>query len=105
MGVGYGSDLNQARDLMLEAAGVTPRVLKDPKPSCYLLSFGDNAINLELRVWINDPQNGLGSVKSNLLWGVWERFRDHGIDMPFPQRDVYLKSVPEIKFTGGPEEK
>ena len=105
VGVGYGSDLNQARDLMLEAAGATPRVLLEPKPSCYLLSFGDNAINLELRVWINDPQNGLGSVKSNLLWGVWERFRDHGIDMPFPQRDVYLKSVPEIKFTGGPEEK
>lgn len=105
IGVGYASDLNQARALMLEAAAATPRVLLDPKPSCYLLSFGDNAINLELRVWINDPQNGIGSVKSNLHWGIWERFRAHGIDMPFPQRDVYLKSIPEIKITGGPEEK
>ncbi len=68
------------------------------------MSFGDNAINLELRVWINDPQNGIGSVKSNLHWGIWERFRAHGIDMPFPQRDVYLKSIPEIKLSGGPEE-
>ena len=71
IGVGYGSDLNQARALMLEAAAATPRVLLDPKPSCYLLSFGDNAINLELRIWINDPQNGIGSVKSNLHWGIW----------------------------------
>jgi small-conductance mechanosensitive channel len=105
VGVAYDADLEQARDLMLQAAGDTPRVLKDPKPSCYLLSFGDNAVNLELRVWINDPQNGLGSVKSNLHWGIWRRFREHGIELPFPQRDVHLKSLPEIKFTTRPEEK
>ncbi len=95
VGVAYDSNLEQARDLMLEAARDTKRVLQDPKPSCYLLSFGDNAVNLELRAWINDPQNGLGSVRSDLLWGIWRRFKDHGIDMPYPQRDVHLKSIPE----------
>ncbi len=67
--------------------------------------IGDNAINLELRGWINDPRNGIGSVKSNLLWGIWRQFKEHGIDMPFPQRDVYLKTLPEIKVTTGSEEK
>ena len=105
VGVAYGSDLEQARDLMLQAAGDTPRVLPDPKPSCYLLSFGDNAVNLELRVWINDPQNGIGSVKSYLHWAIWRRFKEHGIDLPFPQREVHLKSLPEIKVATGPEEK
>jgi small-conductance mechanosensitive channel len=101
IGVGYSSDLEKARDLMLETAAATARVLQDPKPSCRLLSFGDNAINLELRVWINDPQNGIGAVKSNLLWGIWKRFRDHDIELPFPQRDLHLKSLPEVKIQTG----
>ena len=101
VGVAYNADLEKAKDLMLEAAAVTKRILKDPGPSCHLSSFGDNAVNLELRVWIDDPQNGLGSVKSDLQWGIWRRFREHGIEMPFPQRDVYLKSVPEAMLRSG----
>ncbi len=96
VGVGYASDLEKARDLMLEAAGDTQRVLRDPKPTVLLSDFGDNSVNLELRVWINDPQNGIGSVKSDLLWGIWRRFHEHGIDLPFPQRDVYLKTIPDV---------
>jgi len=104
VGVGYGSDLEKARDLMLAAATSSLRVLKDPKPSCLLVGFGDNAINLELRVWINDPQNGIGSAKSDLFWGIWQRFRDHGIEIPYPKRDVHLKYNPEMAFRTGPEE-
>jgi small-conductance mechanosensitive channel len=104
VGVAYDSDLEQARDLMLQVAGDTHRVLKEPKPSCYLLGFGDNSINLELRVWINDPQHGVGSIKSELLWGIWRRFREHGIELPFPQRDLHLKSIPDVKIRTGPED-
>jgi potassium-dependent mechanosensitive channel len=82
---------------MLQAASDTPRVLQDPKPNCLLLNFEDNAVNLELRVWINDPQNGIGVIKNELLWGIWRRFRAHGISLPFPQRDVHLKSIPEVR--------
>jgi small-conductance mechanosensitive channel len=89
---------------MLETAADTKRVLTDPEPACHLLSFSDNAINLELRVWINDPQKGIFSVKSNLLWGIWRRFRDHGIEMPYPQRDVHLKSIPEVRIQTGSQE-
>jgi small-conductance mechanosensitive channel len=101
VGVAYGPDLEKAKELMLAAAAVTPRVLKDPKPACLLTGFGDNAVNLEARVWINDPQNGIASVKSDLLWGIWQRFQDHGIEMPFPQRDLNIKSIPEVKIWTG----
>jgi small-conductance mechanosensitive channel len=58
-----------------------------------------------LRVWINDPQHGLGSLKSDLLWGIWQRFREHGIELPFPQRDLHLKSMPEVMIQTGVKEK
>lgn len=105
VGVAYGSDLEKARELMLAAAADTLRVLKNPKPSCLLTGFGDNAVNLEARVWINDPQNGIGSVKSDLFWGIWRRFLEHGIEIPYPQRDLHLKSIPEPMFRTGSEEK
>jgi small-conductance mechanosensitive channel len=104
VGVAYGSDLEKARDLMLAAAADTLRVLKDPRPICLLTGFGDNAVNLEARVWINDPQNGIGSAKSDLFWGIWRRFRENGIEIPYPQQDVYLKSIPETLLRTGPEE-
>jgi small-conductance mechanosensitive channel len=104
VGVAYASDLEKARELMLAAAADTRRILKDPQPACLLTGFGDNAVNLEARVWINDPQNGIASVKSDLFWGIWQRFRDHGIEMPYPQRDVHLKSIPDTLLRTGPEE-
>jgi small-conductance mechanosensitive channel len=102
VGVAYGSDLEKAKELMLESATVTKRVLRDPGPACLLSGFGDNAVNLELRVWINDPQNGIASVKSDLFWGIWQRFQDHGLEMPYPQREVHLTSIPEIRIRTGP---
>ena len=104
VGIAYGSDLEQARDLMLEAAADTKRVLKDPQPSFRLMGFGDNAINLELRIWINDPQHGVHGVKSDLFLGIWRRFQEHGIEIPYPQRDVHLKSIPETMLRTGPQE-
>jgi small-conductance mechanosensitive channel len=104
VGVAYGSDLEKAKELMLESAAVTKRVLNDPAPACLLSGFGDNTVNLEVRVWINDPQNGIASVKSDIFWGIWQRFREHGIELPFPQRDVHLKSIPEITIRTAPEE-
>ncbi|MGO9022513.1 MAG: mechanosensitive ion channel family protein [Syntrophobacteraceae bacterium] len=96
VGISYDSDLDEATRLMLEAAAATVRVLQEPKPAWLLTGFGDNAIELELRVWINDPQNGIGPVKSELLMGVWRRFREEGIELPYPQRVLHHKSIPEI---------
>jgi small-conductance mechanosensitive channel len=102
--VAYGSDLEKARELILAAAADTPRVLKDPKPGFLVTGCGDNAINLEVRVWINDPQNGIASVKSDLFWGILQRFQEHGIEMPYPQRDVHLKTIPDTLLRTRPEE-
>lgn len=97
IGVAYGSDLEKTRQLMLETAGEVRRILPEPKPTCLLTGFGDNAVNLILQVWINDPQNGIGGVKSDLNWGIWQRFQEHGIEMPYPQRDLHIKSIPEVQ--------
>jgi len=97
VGISYDSDLEAAMKLMLVAAADTTRVLPDPKPTCLVTGFGDSAINLELRVWINDPQNGLGAVRSDILMGVWRRFKENSIEMPYPQRVLHHKSMPEVR--------
>ena len=96
VGIAYGADVELAMKLLLEAAAAVPRVLAQPQPSCQLISFGDSAINFQLRVWINDPQNGVVGVTSAVLLEVWKRFKEHGIEIPFPQRVLYHKSMPEI---------
>ena len=102
VGISYQSDLDVATNLMLEAAADTLRVLPEPKPACLLTDFGDNALNLELRVWINDPQNGLGSVRNELLRGIWRRFKKEGIELPYPQRVLHHKSLPEVRIRTEP---
>ena len=97
-GISYRSDLRKAMELAIEAAGEPDRILEDPKPVCHLLGFGDSSVNLELRVWIRDPQNGLTNVKSQVLLGIWDRFKEHGIEFPFPQRDLHLKSAVPLKL-------
>jgi len=88
--VSYGDDPEQAMAIMLEVASEHPRVLKEPAPACRLMEFGDNGILLEVRVWVADPEEGLGSVRSDINLGIWRRFKEAGITIPFPQRDVHL---------------
>jgi len=97
IGISYENDVKKAMEIAIEGAQEVERVLADPGIACHLLEFGDHAINLELRVWIKDPQNGLTNVKSQILLEVWERFGVNGIVFPFPQRDIHIKSVPPIK--------
>lgn len=92
IGVSYKTDLHKAIALTIEAAQAVDRVIETPAPQCLLMGFGDNAVDLELRVWIRDPQNGVANVRSEVLLQVWDRFREHGIEIPFPQRDVHLSA-------------
>jgi small-conductance mechanosensitive channel len=103
VGIGYDSHIPQAMELMLQAAGEVERVLADPEPACLLMGFGDNSVDFQLRVWIQDPQNGIANVKSQVLLGVWERFHEHGIDLPFPQRVLHHKSLPELEVAVRPQ--
>ena len=85
VGVPYEADLEKAQDLMQAVAGRTKRVLQDPSPACRFVGFGDSTINLELRVWLDDPQNGVGNIKSELYWGIWKEFREHHLGFLTPQ--------------------
>ena len=90
IGVAYGSDLELVMRLMNEAAAAQPRVLADPAPRVFLTQFADSSINLELGFWIDDPEEGKGNVISDINLAIWRAFREHGVEIPFPQREVRL---------------
>jgi len=92
IGVHYKSDVHKAMALCLEAMGEIPRILKDPEPVCHLQDFADSAVNLEVRFWINDPANGRSNVISEMMIRVWKKFHEHDIEIPYPQRDLHLRS-------------
>ena len=101
IGISYDADVRRAIALCLESANLVERVLKEPAPVCLLKGFGDSSINLELRFWIQDPMNGRSNVTSEVLLHVWDRFRAHGIDIPFPQRDLHIKTPVEVTMRSG----
>jgi small-conductance mechanosensitive channel len=92
--VPHDSDLDQVMKLMLEAAAIPPRVLASPAPNVLIMAFGESAIELELRFWIADAQNGVHNVKSQILYGIWQLFQHQGIQIPYPKRDLYVHSSP-----------
>jgi len=94
--VAYDSDLEKAMRLMIEAARQQPRVLADPEPGVLLTTFGENGINLELGYWVSDPETGTGGVSSDLGLAIWRLFRENGIRIPFPQREVHVVSGAEV---------
>jgi len=91
--ISYQDDPEQAMALMVEAARATARVLTQPEPVARLMGFGDNGINLELRLWIRDPESGVNNVRSEVFLRIWRSFREHGVSIPYPQRDVHF--IPE----------
>ena len=92
VGIHYKADLHKAIALCKEAAAETNRILSDPPPNCLVKEFGDSSVNLEMRVWINDPMNGRANVISELLICIWDKFHEHGIEIPYPQRDLHIRS-------------
>lgn len=100
IGISYDSDPHAAITIAENAARAVPRVQADPPPRCLLSSFGDNSVNLELRVWINDPEGGVGSVASAVRLALWDAFREHGIAIPYPQRSLHFPDGPiDVRVT------
>lgn len=92
IGVHYETDLELATRLGVEAAQSQSRVLNDPAPRCLVKGFGESAIDLEIRFWIQDADSGVSNIKSAVILEVWRLFREHGIRIPYPQRDLHIKS-------------
>jgi len=93
--ISYDDDPEQVMELILNCGKQHPRVLKDPLPVTRLIGFGDNGIDLELRIWLRDPEAGIGSVRSDINLAIWKQFKEHNISIPFPQRDVHMIKITE----------
>jgi len=90
-GVSYDSDPHAVSALAIAAAKTVERVSDYKEPVCWLTAFGDSALELKLRFWITDPQNGLTNVRGQVLLALWDALKAAGVEIPFPRRDVSLR--------------
>ncbi len=88
--ISYRNEPQRAMQLMEEVARKHARVLADPPPKAFVLRFADSGIDLELGVWIDDPENGTQGVRSDLYLDLWRALREAGIEIPYPQREVRI---------------
>jgi len=92
-GVSYESDPHEVSRLAIEATGKVDRVNTRIKPPvCWMTAFGDSSLDFLLRFWISDPQNGLTNIRGKVLLALWDTFKEHDINIPFPHREVIMKT-------------
>lgn len=106
VGVAYGSDIDQVEELLIAVGKAHPKTLTDPAPSVFLDKFGDNSIDFELVVWSSEMSYRPRRFRSDLNFAIARKFKEAGIEIPFPQRDVYIRSGSiEVKAPPAAEEK
>lgn len=93
VGVSYDSDLDMVRDVLLDIAKRNEQVLAEPAPGVMVTGFGDNSVNISLRVSTTTMTDRTGYLKSDLFMGIFRVFREKKIEMPFPQQDVRVRSI------------
>ena len=96
VGVSYEADMDLAEKLMLEAASQCDRVLNAPPPTVWMSEYGDNSVNFTIHCWIDDPEEGVGNVRSAVLKKLWWLFKENGVEIPFPQRDIHLRNSDQL---------
>ena len=90
-GVSYNSDPHEVSRLAINAAAGVNRVdSKSRRPVCWMTEFGDSSINFVLRFWIDDPQRGLTNIRGEVLLALWDTFKEHGISIPYPHREIIM---------------
>jgi small-conductance mechanosensitive channel len=92
IGVAYGSDVNKVREALIAAGRSNSHVLEDPAPSVFLKQFGESSIDFELVVWSSEMSHRPSRFKSDLNFAIEEKLREAGIEIPFPQRDLHIRS-------------
>jgi len=90
VGVSYTADPHEVMQMIVRAVTGIDRIRIDPAPKCLLKGFGESSVDLELRFWIDDPQNGVANITSQVLLRIWDVLKESDIEIPFPQRDVHL---------------
>ncbi|MEM7723279.1 MAG: mechanosensitive ion channel domain-containing protein [Pseudomonadota bacterium] len=89
-GTAYHDDPHLVRRVAIEAAAKVDRVLSDQRPVCHIVGFGDSSVDYILRFWIKDPTGGLTNIRGNVYLSLWDAFKENGISIPFPQREVKM---------------
>jgi small-conductance mechanosensitive channel len=95
-GVSYDSDPHEVSALAIEAALGCERVYTAKKPVCWMTAFGDSSLDFVLRFWIDDPRLGLTNIRGIVLLALWDKFKEHGVKIPFPHREVIMKTPVEV---------
>ena len=99
-GVSYDADPHQVIDIAIEAAASVDRVVATyRRPVCWMTEFGDSSINFLLRFWIEDPQRGLTNIRGKVMLALWDAFKESGIKIPFPHREVIMKTPVTVTST------
>ena len=92
-GTSYESDPHAVIRIAIDTASAVPRVANAYKPPvCWLTSFGESSLNFRLRFWISDPANGLTNIRGQVLLALWDAFKEAGIEIPFPHREIIMKT-------------
>jgi small-conductance mechanosensitive channel len=99
-GVAYDSDPHQVIEVAIAAAASVDRVeSRYRNPVCWITEFGDSSINFLLRFWIDDPQQGLTNIRGTVMLALWDAFKENGISIPFPHREVIMKTPVTVTST------
>ena len=96
IGVSYHADPEHVKKILLEVANLDPGVLSNPLPDVLFDDFGDSALIFKLRIWTSDYINRPLILKSRLLFAIFKKFKEEGIEIPFPQRDVHIINKTKI---------
>ena len=103
-GVSYDADPHEVTRLAIEAAGSVGRVdAAVRRPVCWLTEFGDSSLNFLLRFWIHDPQKGLTNIRGKVLLALWDTFKENGIQIPYPHREIIMKTPVSVGGSAMPE--
>jgi small-conductance mechanosensitive channel len=100
VGVAYGSDVDEVCKVLEDAATAHAQVVRQPSPRVRMRAFGASSLDFELLAWINHPQER-GLIKHDLLIAIYKALNENGIEIPFPQTDIHLRSTPEKADTTG----
>ncbi|MDX2003334.1 MAG: mechanosensitive ion channel [Chitinophagales bacterium] len=92
VGVSYNEDPKNIKQLLLEVAANNKGVLDTPQPQVLFDSYGDNALNFKLRVWTKEFTHRPFILRSELYYEIFEKFSQHGVEIPFPQRDIHIRT-------------
>ena len=100
VGAAYDSDLEMVKRLLMEAAAEHPEVLKHPAPRVRFEEFGANSLDFRIKFWV--AFDGSKRVASDLRFAILKKFRDHGVEIAFPQMDLHLRELPSAAGTVTP---